>query len=162
MTHNRVILRRRATIFKFMGTLAWNLSWAASTNFRWHWWWWRMLVTNLRCWWPIQDVGESMVTDLINWKNHQRKKVVNIMILPPTSQIGHHHKVTNITMSPTSLSPKFSSSHLFSVLSQFAANIKFRNGFNKNIQISFYCKAFKIFLKFKLLTLYLLVYNFNI
>ena len=27
------------------------------------------------------------------------------MILPPTSQIGYHHKVTNITMSPTSLSP---------------------------------------------------------
>ena len=25
------------------------------------------------------------------------------MILPPTSQIGHHHKVTNITMSPASL-----------------------------------------------------------
>ena len=29
------------------------------------------------------------------------------MILPPTSQIRHHHKVTNITMSPTSLSPLF-------------------------------------------------------
>ena len=29
------------------------------------------------------------------------------MILPPTSQIGHHHKVTNVTMSPTSLSPLF-------------------------------------------------------
>ena len=27
------------------------------------------------------------------------------MIMPPTSQISHHHKVTNITMSPTSLSP---------------------------------------------------------
>ena len=27
------------------------------------------------------------------------------MILPPTSQTSHHHKVTNITMSPTSLSP---------------------------------------------------------
>ena len=33
-------------------------------------------------------------------------KVANIMILPPTSEISHHHKVTNITMSPTSLSPK--------------------------------------------------------
>jgi len=32
------------------------------------------------------------------------------MILPPTSQISHHHKVTNITMSPTSLSP-YSSYH---------------------------------------------------
>ena len=27
------------------------------------------------------------------------------MFLSPTSQISHHHKVTNITMSPTSLSP---------------------------------------------------------
>ena len=26
------------------------------------------------------------------------------MILPPTSEISHHHKVTNITMSPLSLS----------------------------------------------------------
>ena len=30
------------------------------------------------------------------------------MILPPTSQISHHHKVTSITMSPTSLSPVLS------------------------------------------------------
>ena len=29
------------------------------------------------------------------------------MILPPTSKISHHHKVTNITMLPTSLSPLF-------------------------------------------------------
>ena len=29
------------------------------------------------------------------------------MILPPTSRIGHHHKVTNITMSPTSLSHNY-------------------------------------------------------
>ena len=27
------------------------------------------------------------------------------MILPPTSEISHHHKVINITMSPLSLSP---------------------------------------------------------
>ena len=27
------------------------------------------------------------------------------MIQPPTSEISHHYKVTNITMSPTSLSP---------------------------------------------------------
>ena len=27
------------------------------------------------------------------------------MILPPTSEISHHHIVTNITISPTSLSP---------------------------------------------------------
>ena len=29
------------------------------------------------------------------------------MILPPKSESSHHHKVTNITMSPTSLSPNF-------------------------------------------------------
>ena len=29
------------------------------------------------------------------------------MILPPTSQNGHHRRVANITMSPTSLSPIF-------------------------------------------------------
>ena len=29
------------------------------------------------------------------------------MILQPTSETSHHHKVTNITMSPTSLSPDF-------------------------------------------------------
>ena len=33
------------------------------------------------------------------------EKVTNIMIPPPIFQISHHHKVTNITMSPTSLSP---------------------------------------------------------
>ena len=27
------------------------------------------------------------------------------MILSPTSQIGYHHKITNITLSPTSLTP---------------------------------------------------------
>jgi len=27
------------------------------------------------------------------------------MIMSLTTKIGHHHKVTNITMSPTSLSP---------------------------------------------------------
>ena len=29
------------------------------------------------------------------------------MILPPASKISQHHKVTNITMSPTSLSPEY-------------------------------------------------------
>ena len=29
------------------------------------------------------------------------------MILSPTSKIGYHHRATNITMSPTSLSPSF-------------------------------------------------------
>ena len=45
------------------------------------------------------DVGDGcwrpnvLVTSLTCW-----------MILPPTYQISHHHKVTNVTMSPTSLS----------------------------------------------------------
>ena len=33
------------------------------------------------------------------------KKVAYIMILSPTSLIGHHHKITNLTLSPTVLSP---------------------------------------------------------
>ena len=62
--------------------------------------WWRMLET--KC---AGDKVEMLVTDLIHWKiTNITKKVGNIMILP-TSQIGHHHKVTNITRSPTSLSP---------------------------------------------------------
>ena len=61
------------------------------------------------CWWQVWDVGDRfrmLVTDLIHWENHQHnEKVLNIMILSPTSEISHHDKVTNITMSPTSLSP---------------------------------------------------------
>ena len=46
------------------------------------------------------------MTDLIHREDHQHnEKGANIMILPPTSEISHHHKVTDITMSPTSLSP---------------------------------------------------------
>ena len=55
-----------------------------------------MLVTDSGYWWPIWSIGK--ITNIT-------KKVTNIMILPPTSEISHHHKVTNITMSPTSLSP---------------------------------------------------------
>ena len=33
------------------------------------------------------------------------KKVANLIILSPTSEIGLHHKITNVTLSPTSLSP---------------------------------------------------------
>ena len=72
-----------------------------------------MLVTDVgdqMCWWQVWDVGDRFrmfVTDLINWENRQHnEKVANIMILPPTSEISHHNKVTYITMSPTSLSPK--------------------------------------------------------
>ena len=64
-----------------------------------------MLVTNVwdqMCSWQVWDVGdkfEMLVTDLIHLE------ITNIMKKPPTSQISHHHKVTNITMSPTTLSP---------------------------------------------------------
>ena len=47
----------------------------------------------------VTDVGDQM------WPIWYIGKITNIMILPPTSEISHHHKVTNITMSPTSLSP---------------------------------------------------------
>ena len=49
----------------------------------------RMLVTDSGCWWPIWYI--EIITNIT-------KKVANIMILPPTSQISHHHKVTNITV----------------------------------------------------------------
>ena len=65
-----------------------------------HWCRWRMLET--KC---VGDKFEMLVTYLIHWENHQINEP-NIMFLPPTSQIGHHHKVTNITISPTSLSPQ--------------------------------------------------------
>ena len=44
-----------------------------------------MFMTDLRCWWPIN---------------------YNIIILSPTSEIDHHHKVINIKSSTTSLSPE--------------------------------------------------------
>ena len=65
----------------------------------------------------VTDVGDQMkclkfdmlVTDLIYWEDHQHNaKVANMVILPSTSEISHHHKVTNITMSPTSMSPLIS------------------------------------------------------
>ena len=58
-----------------------------------------MLVTDSRCWWPIKYIEK--IAKIM-------KKVVNIMILPTTSKISQHNKVTNITMSPTSLSPRIS------------------------------------------------------
>ena len=69
---------------------------------------WRpnVLVTSLRYWWPIQDVGDQFNA---LGKSPKTKKVANIMILPPTSEISRHHNITKITMSPTSLSPYQSS-----------------------------------------------------
>ena len=51
-----------------------------------------MLVTDSGCWWAILYIDKN--TNITT-------KVANIMILPPTFEISHHHKVTNITMSPT-------------------------------------------------------------
>ena len=48
-----------------------------------------VLVTNLRCWWPILTLIVS-----------------KIMIFSSTSWTFYHYEVTNITMSPTSL-PSF-------------------------------------------------------
>ena len=64
---------------------------------------WRpnVLVASLRCWWPIQDVGDRFNTLR---KSPTTKKVANITILSPTSWIGHHHKTTNVTLLSTSLS----------------------------------------------------------
>ena len=63
---------------------------------------WRqnVFVTSLRCWWLIQDVGDwfkMLVTDLIHWKNHQHNE--------KSRQHDDHHKITNISLSLTSLSP---------------------------------------------------------
>ena len=49
------------------------------------------------------------------------------MILSPTTQIGHHHKVTNITMSPTSLSAKIQNFLLYRAYgTQYHAEAIFR------------------------------------
>ena len=54
-----------------------------------------MLVIDSGCWWSIKYIAK--ITNIT-------KKVDNIMILSPTSEISHHHNVSYITMSPTSLS----------------------------------------------------------
>ena len=87
------------------------LKWVARYGISLH-WVTSMLVTDVgdqMCWWQVWDVGDRFrmfVIDLIhNEKTNITKKVANIMILPPTSENSHHHKVINITMSPTSLPP---------------------------------------------------------
>jgi len=69
--------------------------------FRLHRCWWRMLeskcvgdkfvilVTDAGYWWPIKYIGK--ITNIA-------EKVADIMILLQTSEINHHHKVTNITV----------------------------------------------------------------
>ena len=53
----------------------------------------------------VGDKFKMLGTDLIHCENdqHNEKKVDNIMILPPTSEISRHHKVTNhkVRKSPT-------------------------------------------------------------
>ena len=53
-------------------------------------------LTILGCW--RSTFSLKKVTDIT-------EKVANIMILSPTSLIGHHHKIANITLSPISLLP---------------------------------------------------------
>ena len=60
----------------------------------------------------VGDKFEMLVTDSGCWRSilyiekftNITKKVTNMMIRPPKSPIGPHHEVTNIPMSPTSLS----------------------------------------------------------
>ena len=79
-------------------------------------WTQKLLVTSLRCWWPNRsDRSKMLVTDLLHWKiTKLMKKVANIRILSSISQIGHHHKITNLTLSPSlSHSKPLSPSKLF-------------------------------------------------
>ena len=75
------------------------------------------------------------------------------MILSPKSEISHHHKVTNITMSPTSLSP---------FLPEINDNINYKhdvdNKFNDNNRI---VESFDI-IQIHILPLHCLVIQFQI
>ena len=76
-----------------------------------------MLVTdvgNKICWWQVSDVGDHFKMNATDWRcliTNIPKKVANIVIMSPTSYIGHHHKITKITLSPTWLSPEIAFSH---------------------------------------------------
>ena len=62
-----------------------------------------MLVTDVRdqmCWWLTWYIKK--ITNIT-------KKVANIMIRPSKSEVSHHHKVANITMSPTQLCHQYHS-----------------------------------------------------
>ena len=61
-------------------------------------WWLNVLMTRLRCWWPVQDVSDRFNTLRKSPTKKVEKSRHNIMIMPPTSKISHHHKVTNITV----------------------------------------------------------------
>ena len=53
----------------------------------------KMLMNDWRCWWPIYYIATF-------WT-----KITDALILSPKSQICHYDKVTNLTLSPTTLSP---------------------------------------------------------
>ena len=59
------------------------------------------------------------------------KKVVNIMILSPTSKIGHYHKVTNITVTD------------YHQNIQIVSNVTFRLYFVSNIVVANFVSVVK-------------------
>ena len=67
-----------------------------------------MLVTDVgdqTYWWQVSDVGDRfriLVTDLIHWENHQHYEESH-QHNDSVTNIGHYHKITNITLSTTSL-----------------------------------------------------------
>ena len=78
------------------------------------------------CWWQVWDVGD---------RYHSLRK-------SPTSQISHHHKVTNITTSPTSLSPIFLKQQKDFTLDNFRNNLQFQIHFEWSSKMPF--SKFKI------------------
>ena len=53
----------------------------------------------------VGDKFDMLVTDLKHSENHQHNEKSRQLNDSATSEISHHLKVTNITISPTSLSP---------------------------------------------------------
>ena len=85
-----------------------------------------MLVTDSVCWWPIWYIEK--ITNIT-------KKVANLMILLPTSQISHYHKVTNITMSPLDLRNPKNQNFWKSEISQYRKCQKKAKNFGKNLDM---------------------------
>ena len=77
-----------------------------------------ILVTDSGYWGPISYIEK--ITNITT-------KVAHIIVLPPTSEISHHPKVTNITMSPTSLSPIFRLSKSYRIVILFADETKIKS-----------------------------------
>ena len=80
-----------------------------------------MLVTDVgdqMCWWQVWDVGDKLRQlptshSCVLWCHstsyydvtNMQKNITNLLFSSPISQNGHHHYVTILTMSPTSLAP---------------------------------------------------------